>query len=357
MSSSFVSEQHKKERAQMNSKTERKITYPIALLLSIPIRKTFEGLSREIDMSGDSICRLVEHHAANSQDLIKIVKTMLKGKRLFLIIDDTLILKIYSKVIQGTSDNYDSSDGKTYRSLCSIVALITDGEIAIPIDQSLWIAKEFNENSYAKKWEIAQKLIEKICKELPIYMVLADGLYAIFEFLRWLISRGIKFEMRFHANRVISDKNFTGQIKRNPKFKMSGRRPKRTIRATWQNIEFYFTAVRRVARNGHVTIIYQISNYKTCARQHAQFYGYRWNIEKFFRTAKQKLGLNDCQSRKQKLQENHLFNVFFAYALSQYERKKHKLKNVETAIKRINRLSFEEAKSSFMRSVQIFGVA
>lgn len=341
----------------MISKTERKITYPTALLLSIQKRKTFEALSRDIDSSGDSISRLVEHCAATSQDLIKIVKTMLKGKRLFLIIDDTLILKIYSKVIQGTSDNYDSSDGKTYRSLCSIVALITDGETAIPIDQSLWISKEFNENAYAKKWEIAQKLIEKITKQLSIYMLLADGLYAILEFLKWLISQGIKFEMRFHANRVIVDKNFKGQIKQNPKFKMSGRRPKRTIRSTWYGIEFHFTAVRRVARNGHVTVIYQISNYKTSARQHAQFYGYRWNIEKFFRTAKQKLGLNDCQSRKQKLQENHLLNVFFAYALLQYERKKRKLKNVETAIKRLKRLSFEGVKSRFMRSVQIFGVA
>ena len=85
--------------------------------------------------------------------------------------------------------------------------------------------------------------------------------------------------------------------------------------------------------------------------------GYRWNIEKFFRTAKQKLGLNDCQSRKKELQEKHLLNAFFAYALLQYNRKKKKLKNVESAIKSIKHLSFVEIKHSFMRSVEIFGIA
>ncbi|MBS1986843.1 transposase [Candidatus Dependentiae bacterium] len=89
----------------------------------------------------------------------------------------------------------------------------------------------------------------------------------------------------------------------------------------------------------------------------AHFYEYRWSIEKFFRTAKQKLSLNDCQFRKQKLQENHLLNVLFAYALLQHERKQRKLKNVETAIERLKRLSFEGVKSHFMRSVQAFGVA
>lgn len=336
--------------------TERRITYPVALLLSTPRRKTFEELGREACLSGDSISRLVEHSAATSQDLINIVKTMLKGKRLFFIVDDTLILKIYSKNIQGACDNYDSADRTSYRSLCSVVALITDGETAIPVDQSLWISQEFKKDGYEKKWEIAKKLIEKIMKELSIYMFLADGLYAVKELLKWLIDQGIPFEMRFHSNRVIVDKEWKGQIKKSPKFKMSGRRPKRTIKAIWDGIALYFTAVRRVARTGRVTVVYQISNFKASASEHAQFYRYRWNIEKFFRTAKQKLGLNDCQSRKQKIQENHLFNVFFIYALLQYERKKHSLKNVETVIKRLNHLSFEEIKTRIMRSAQIFGI-
>lgn len=355
MSSSFV--RTKQKGAQMISKTEHKLTYSIALLLSIPSRKTFEALARSLKTSGSSISRMVTDYPATTQDLINIVKKLLKGKRLYLIIDDTLILKLYSKIIPGTCDNYDSSDGKTYRSLCAVVAVVTDGTFAIPIDKAIWTSAEFNQTAYAKKWELAKELITKICDELPIYMVLADGLYAIFAFLTWLISKHIKFEMRFHANRVINDKGIKCQIKASLKFVMSGKRPKRTIKAKWYGVTFYFTALRRVANTGTVTVIYQISNYKASAREHVQAYGYRWNIEKFFRTAKQKLGLNDCQSHKLKTQENHISNVFFIYALLQVERKKNNLKNIETVIKQLNHGDFNYIRSRILRLAENFGVA
>ena len=338
----------------MISVTERKLTYPIALLLSIPGRKTFAALARSLQVSDTEVSRLVKNHAATSQDLIEIAKKFFKRKRLFLIIDDTLILKLYSKIIPGACDNYDSSDGKTYRSLCSVAAIVTDGIFAIPIDQKLWLSPEFTHNTNAKKWEIAQSLISKIRQELPIYMVLADGLYAVLAFLEWLNSQDIKFEMRLHSNRIIDDNGVLSQVKNSVKFIMSGSRPKRTIKAKWCGVEFYITALRRVNKCGNVNVIYQISNFKASAREHVQFYGYRWNIEKFFRTAKQKLGLNDCQAHSRESQENHIFNVFFAYALLQRERKKNNLKNVESAIKQLNYTNFKELRSHFMRSIKNF---
>lgn len=341
----------------MISKTDRKLTYPIVLLLSTANRKTFESLGAVNDTSGDTIARIVEHDAATTGDLLKIIKVTFKKKRLHLIIDDTLILKLYSRVIPGTSDNYDSADHKSYRSLCSVVAMITDGDIAIPIDQAIWTALEFATNDYKKKWEIAQQLIEKITKEIPIYMVLADGLYAVAELLKWLVKQNIRFEMRFHANRVIQYGQFKGQIKNYEKLKLSGKRPMRTVKGHWYGMTLHFTAFRRVTKYGRIIITYQVSNYKCSAREHVQSYGYRWHIEKFFRTAKQHLGLNDCQSRKIVLQRNHQLNVFFAYALLQYERVKNHLKNVETAIKSIKAFTFDEIRLRFNRLVQIFGVA
>ncbi len=341
----------------MNSKTEQKLTYSIALLLSSPYRKTFESLGRNIGVSGDTISRLVEHKAATIQDLVKIVKTVWKRRRLYLIIDDTLIMKIYSKIIQGTSDNYDSSDGKVYRSLCAVVALITDGEIAIPIDLGIWTSEEVNKNGYQKKWQIAREIIERLQTEIPIYMLLADGLYAIYEFMVWLIAKNIKFEMRFHANRVITDKEYLGQIKWHPKFKLTSRRPMLTIRITWKNTSFYVTAFRRVNKAGDVTVVYLISNYKASARGHVRAYELRWIIEKFFRTGKQYLGLGDCQSRKLNLQKNHLMNVFLIYAILQIQCRKFNMKNVESLIRRLNSYDFHELLSQFARLAENFAIA
>jgi len=184
-----------------------------------------------------------------------------------------------------------------------------------------------------------------------------DGLYDTHAMIQWLTSNNIPFEMRFHSNRVIEYKGMRSQIRESEPLQLSGKRPKRTIRASWYKINLYFTALRRRTRNGEFITIYQVSNYKASAREHIQAYGYRWNIEKFFRTAKQKLGLNDCQSLKQETQEKHIMNVFLTYTLVQFERKKNKLKNPEAAIKSLKQRNFLELKSYFLRSGQIFGVA
>ena len=235
--------------------------------------------------------------------------------------------------------------------------MLTDGTIAIPVHQALWIAPEFAKKDYKKKWQLAQDLIIRLRLLVSLYMVVADGLYAIEAFMKWLIEKGIRFEMRFHANRVIEVDGAQSQIRKSSKFKLSCRRNKRTIGGKWKKMNLFFTGLRRIARTGKITIIYQVSNYKASAREHVQNYGYRWNIEKFFRTAKQKLGLNDCQSRKQESQENHIMNVFLTYALVQNESKRNKLKNAEAAIKQLKLKKFDGLLLHFSRSEGIFAHA
>jgi len=135
----------------MISKAEQKLTYPIALLLSTSRRKTFEALGRDIGVSGDTIIRRVNKSVTTIKELLWYVKKLFKNKKIYLLIDDTLILKIYSRYIEGACDNYSSSDGRSYRSLCSVVAMITDGEIALPIDQVIWTSAEFSQTTYKKK--------------------------------------------------------------------------------------------------------------------------------------------------------------------------------------------------------------
>jgi SRSO17 transposase len=85
-----------------------------------------------------------------------------------------------------------------------------------------------------------------------------------------------------------------------------------------------------------------------------QAYDMRWNIEKFFRTAKQKLGLQDCLVRNLSGQQNHIRHVFFAYAFLQIEKFKRKLKNTESVLKSIHSLNFERLKQRFVPIIQNF---
>jgi SRSO17 transposase len=333
---------------------ERQLIYPVALLLSTSTRKSCEAMAIVAKVSGDKLCRILKEKTITMHDLINLARKVLVGQKWYLIIDDTIIEKIYSKVIEGACDNYDSSDGSTYRSLCSITAVLTDGKTVIPIDQALWLSAEFAQNEYKKKWEVAHEIIAKIRAEIPIYMLIADGLYATENMLKNCLKLGIYFEMRFHSNRVIEYKGNKVAIRELKDLELKGRRSARTKAGIWKGMKLHFTAVKRTSKTGKITIVYQVSNFKMSAREHAQIYGFRWGIEKFFRTAKQHLGLNHCQAQSRTSQENHIMNVFFSYALLQIERKKFSLKNVEAALKRLKRKNYENAMAYFKRSGQIF---
>lgn len=335
---------------------ERQLIYPVALLLSTSPRKSCESMAVIAKVSGDKLCRILKEKTVTTYDLINLAKKVLLGKT-YLVIDDTIIEKIYSKIIEGACDNYDSSDGITYRSLCSITAVLTDGKTVIPIDQELWLSAEFAKNEYKKKWEIAHEIIARIRAEIPIHMLIADGLYATENMLKKCLSLGIFFEMRFHSNRVLEYKGNKVAIRGIKDLELKGRRSARTKLGIWKEMILHFTSVKRISRTGRITIVYQVSNFKASAREHMQIYRFRWGIEKFFRTAKQHLGLNHCQAQSRIAQENHIMNVFFSYTLLQIERKKFSLKNVEVALKRLKSKNYDNVTAYFKRSEQIFGVA
>ena len=317
-------------------------------------RKTFESLGPELGLSGDTISRLATCNANSIEQLIDFSQKIFGRKKIYLLMDDTLLLKIYSQCIEGTSDNYSSGDRRQYRSLCSIIGMLTDGLTAIPIDQIIWTSREFCVGQYQKKWELAQQLILNIESHISVQALIADGLYAVQAFMVWLNNRGINFEMRCHSNRKIVKNGSRFQLKECRFLYLRKGRTEKTIKAQWLEMNLFFTSFKRLLSNGRFITVFQVSNFKASAKKHVMVYGYRWAIEKFFRTAKQKLGLNDCQSRKIERQKGHIVNVFIAYALAQYERIKHKLKNVETAIKSIKLMNSRKLKRALCRFKGIF---
>ena len=234
--------------------------------------------------------------------------------------------------------------------------MLSNGRFALPIDNLLLVQKEIdNPAEHKTKIELAQKLIDLLSNSIDIICVVVDGLYASKNMIRSLNERKINFEMRFHSNRIITEGKDGKKVKvrdhRN--LQLKGKRKSKTIKTNWDGIPIYVTAVKRTRKNSTI-IVYQVSNFKALARDHIRIYDYRWKIEMFFRTAKQSLGLTHCQSIKRSRQENHIFNVFFAYIILQFERKKYKLKSPEMALRRIKHKSHLVLKGSFAAFDQIF---
>lgn len=201
---------------------------------------------------------------------------------------------------------------------------------------------------------IAKELIKKITALTPICGVLMDGLYTTESLMAWLVEKNIRFDGRYHANRKVETKNECAQVRDLKALRVSGKSPIRSTKIIWKKLSLYVIALFRRNSMGRIIITYYVSNYKAPKKQHIFAYGIRWNIEKFFRTAKQKLGLKDCMVRNKSGQEKHIANVFFAYALLQIEKVRQKLKNVEELIKSIKSYTFEMLQRRFIPIIKNF---
>lgn len=343
----------------MFKQVEHHSIYSIALLMSTGEKNSCEALAKRIGFSGDKMLRILEHKAVTSTELISIAKCFFKDKKVYLVIDDTLIAKIFAKYIEGLGHVFDPSNHDYYKALCSVVAMITDGEYALPINHKFWIPEEIMLKDYKSKVELAKELIIEAIQHLNIDVVSMDGLYANTNLMAWMCQQNVSFEIRFHANRVIKINGYDKPIKISliNELKLNKRWNYRTIKGLWKDMNLYFTSVKKEQKNGDYKTIYQVSNYYAKPKKHAQIYTYRWKIEKFFRTSKQYLGLGHCQSRKLVNQENHIRNVFLTYAFLQYEMKTKKHPNPETAFRALKTKNYDYLSSRFLRFDQTFDSA
>ena len=287
------------------------------------------------------------------------------SKKLYVIIDDTLIKKFFSSQIEGTGKFYDMKIGRRINAFKLVIGMISDGKFSIPIFDDYLFDPEVMESIGTKpktKIEIAQSFIEKTEQLFPgkELIILADGLYATKELIKWCIDTKRKTEMRMHSNRVvvykgqkISLKNLLKERGIEPK----GRQMARTITVQWQNMDLEISIVRRIDKHNNETIVFQVATYKAIPRVHSEAYALRWPVEKMIRMSKQHIGLQECYSTSFDTQQNHVAAVFLAYALAQQEVKRLKLKNPEEAIKRFKVENEQYFKRQFLRFLNAEPVA
>lgn len=339
------------------------LTYPILILLSTG-KKSFQNMGHIIQKSGDTISRLLRPAEDNMKQMQLISKqTFRYSKRLYCVIDDTLIKKCHSRFMQGCGMFFDTKIGRRIMSFRLVIGLISDGKIAIPITCAYLFSKELLERipeKFPSKDDLAKIIVETAIKLFPDIeiIVTADGLYATREFISWCKNKKIKLEVRMHSNRKIDYKGRTIAVK--DLVGILGIKPKglqmvRTVTATWHEIKLEISVVRRIDKHGKETIIFQAATYKTRPQAHAKAYKIRWKIEKLNRTTKQDLGLQDCYSCSLSKQQAHVSSVLLAYALAQVEAKKRKLETPEKAIRALRQENTDQTEGYLTSLNQIFG--
>lgn len=317
------------------------LTYPFLAILSTG-KKSFASLGRLIKISGRAVAKLLPS-SQNSFEAAHLMcqSVFARRNKLYLIIDDTLIKKIYATNMRGTGMFYDTKLGRCINAFRLVTALLSDGKCALPIGCDYLFAKEIIDlcsERFPSKDAIAKAFVRKARELFPdknIY-VLADGLYASVKLIDWFIKNKIQFEMRMHSNRVVTYKGLAiklSALANKRETKLTGRQTARTVSVEWHGLLLEISIVKRVDKNDRESIVFQVSNYKAEPREHVKAYGVRWKTEKAYRTSKQHLGLGDCYSKNLDIQRNHVAAILLSYAIAQLEVKKYRFKNAEEAIR------------------------
>jgi len=345
---------------RISENVKNKVVQYVTGLIVAPKKKTCTEMAKALSISHDFLNR-----ALNNEDLllcipyafIELVKQYSIKKKGWLIIDDTLIAKIYAKLIEGIESHFDSSTRKKLHGYSVVVIAWTNGKITIPLDFEFWFSKDLvAPDVYLKKTQIAQMLIKKITKVIEIKGVILDGLYASEEMINFLNKSQIRFEMRMHSNRVI---DLPGgkkvQLKKAHLLKMYKNQHSKTIYTTWKNIPLYFTAELRENKNGERSIVFIVSNWEATSNEHIKTYAMRWPIEMIFRTSKQYLGLQHCTSRSIEKQRLHIYFVFFCYTFLQQYVDGKMFKSVEDVIRQLLEIKPSRLARQIRSFTQIFG--
>ena len=323
-------------------------------LLQKNIRKTCTGMAEEIGISHDKLQKILTATSEKKtsvicEESIAVIRSLGAHNGAFGT-DDTLVVKPFGKKMPELGYHKESSTGQTVLGFSIVVVVWIYKDMIIPVGFDVWI-----KGTSIKKHDIAAQLIEQIKEQIRVDLCLFDGLYAIPRFMAVLLNAGVNFVMRIAANRVVTFPNGTKNNLRDHFIPLMKRNMRYlTQRCSWYGMPIYVTCIKLKAADGEFKYIFLVSSFFAAAKESLTIYSKRWAIEKFFRTAKQKLGLQHCQAHSMEKQKAHIFMVMMAYILAQLVARCRKLKNPEEALKYLLTLKRSDIKKQIVSLGAIF---
>ena len=327
---------------QVNRKIRRSMQRYLGGILLFTGKKNCAAISRQMGLNHDSLYEFFD----NPYDDKSLLQACLKNTysklptdvgKWYINIDETLIEKMFSEKMEAAAPNWSSIHNDTMNGHAIVAAVITNGKITIPLTFKTWYSEKTFPDRHKTRIKLAQELMIEIKSQLPDLMFLLDGGFSSEDMLSFCMTNEIKYCMRFHSNKKVVINNKEAQIRNHGLIKISGKRKRRAVRGFYKGIGAYFVAFKRLDKKGKVKMVYLVTSEKESPKETIQTYKKRWNIEKFFRTAKQHLGLRDCQALSAAKQEAHIFAVFVIYAWLQIQKFNRKAKNPERILHKIRK--------------------
>jgi len=305
----------------------------IEFLVATPGNYTCTNLAQHLDgeqaISHDAISDYLRRQKMTPRSLWEVVQPLLNdGPDSYLIVDDSVQDKRYSKKIELVKLQYSGAAGGLVRGIGVINLLHSSGKDGqfYPIDFRLY---DPDGDGKSKNAHFGDMLIRaKSDKNIQSRTLLLDAWYGSVDNLKLVQRLGMVFVTTLKSNRLVSLSKESGYVHLQ-ELDWTPESLKQGLTVKLKELPFLVRLFKIVAPNGDIDWL--ITNRDTSgrddhgsltARAVQEENALRWQIEQMHRELKQLVGTEKCQCRKARSQRNHLACCYLAWLSLKVQAKK-----------------------------------
>jgi hypothetical protein len=264
------------------------------------------------NVSHDVVSNFLKHNRITAREVWALVNGLIKNTpESFLIIDDSVQNKQYSKSIGLVKKQYSGATGGLVRGIGVVNLVHSDGKEHYPVDYRIY---DNTADGKTKNDHFKDMLINAVAdKGILAKTVLFDSWYAAWQNLKLVNSLKLTFYTTLKSNRLVSLTEEGGYIHLDEIDWAPGRLQNGVI-VKLKKVPFKVKLFKLVATNGDIDWLITNGlddNLTTQVAQKAN--DVRWQVEQFHREIKQLTGSEKCQCRKARSQRNHLACCYHAW--------------------------------------------
>ena len=284
----------------------------IEYLLHTPINYTGSNLANHLEnVSHDAVSDYLAREKATARQIWELAKEVIKDdKKSYLIVDDSVQDKRYSRKIELVKNQYSGAEHGLVNGIGIVNLVHSDGSTFAPIDYRLYAPMQDGKtkNEHFREMLIAAKKE----KGIQARMILFDSWYASVENLKLIHRMTMTFVTTLKENRLISLSKEGGYIHLE-EIAWTEERKQYGVEIKLQEVPFHVQLFKLVAPDGNVDWVITNCPEKISADLVQQENKVRWNIETMHRELKQLTGIEKCQARKARSQRNHISYCYQAW--------------------------------------------
>lgn len=287
----------------------------VEYLLSTPINYTCTNLADHLEgVSHDVVGNSLKRERLTARHLWELAQGLIDDHpNAYLIIDDSVQDKRYSRSIELVKRQYSGAEGGLVRGIGVVNLVHTTGKEGAhyPIDFRIYAKEADGKTKNDHFQEMLLRALDE--KQIQAKTILFDNWYASWKNLKLVHRLGLIFYTTLKSNRVVSLSKEDGYVY--PKdVDWTTDRLKSGVTVKLNKIPFKVKLFKGVATNGDIDWIITNDLDETVITQVAQEANdVRWQVEEFHRELKQLTGSAQCQCRKARSQRNHLACCYHAW--------------------------------------------